>query len=84
LHTTPEIVERADAVMLPVWTYRDDNGHYHIRIEDSWPEWTSQDPSRSAALYMRELEKRVRQHPEQYLWMHRRFKTRPKGQTSVY
>jgi KDO2-lipid IV(A) lauroyltransferase len=30
------------------------------------------------------IEDAVRQHPEQYLWMHRRFKTRPPGQASVY
>jgi KDO2-lipid IV(A) lauroyltransferase len=26
----------------------------------------------------------VREAPEQYLWVHKRFKTRPPGQPSVY
>lgn len=26
----------------------------------------------------------IRERPEQYLWMHRRFKTRPEGEASVY
>ena len=30
------------------------------------------------------LEERVREMPEQYLWTHRRFKTRPPGETPVY
>ncbi|MGA2655001.1 MAG: lipid A biosynthesis acyltransferase, partial [Gammaproteobacteria bacterium] len=30
------------------------------------------------------LEQMIRLHPEQYLWQHRRFKTRPEGQASVY
>ena len=30
------------------------------------------------------LEGAVRKHPEQYLWMHRRFKTRPPGETPFY
>lgn len=30
------------------------------------------------------VEQAVQQHPEQYLWAHRRFKTRPVGESSLY
>jgi KDO2-lipid IV(A) lauroyltransferase len=30
------------------------------------------------------LEERIREMPEQYLWTHRRFKTRPPGEAPVY
>jgi len=30
------------------------------------------------------IESAVRKHPEQYLWMHRRFKTRPPGAKKIY
>ena len=31
-----------------------------------------------------ELEQFILKHPDQYLWTHRRFKTRPEGEPSVY
>jgi KDO2-lipid IV(A) lauroyltransferase len=30
------------------------------------------------------VEERIREMPEQYLWTHRRFKTRPAGERGVY
>ena len=30
------------------------------------------------------LEAAVREQPDQYLWIHRRFKTRPPGEADVY
>jgi KDO2-lipid IV(A) lauroyltransferase len=30
------------------------------------------------------IERRVREMPEQYLWMHKRFKTRPAGEPRLY
>jgi KDO2-lipid IV(A) lauroyltransferase len=37
-----------------------------------------------AARYMAGLERAVREAPDQYLWVHRRFKTRPPGEPPVY
>ena len=84
LTATPALVQRANAVLLPFWYRRGDDGRYHVRVEAPWPGWPSGDPVEDAARYMRELETVVRECPEQYLWAHRRFKTRPPGEPPVY
>ena len=48
-----------------------------------WPaDWKSQeDPLRYITQrYTRAIEDMVRADPSQYLWVHRRWKTRPKGE----
>ena len=84
LTATPELVRRGRAVLLPFWYRREADGRYRIRVEAGWPGWPSEDPVEDAARYMRELETVVRECPEQYLWAHRRFKTRPPGTPPVY
>ncbi len=84
LTATPDLARRGKAVVLPFWCHRGDDGRYRLRIEPQWAGWPSNDADADAARYMRELEQVVRQHPEQYLWVHRRFKTRPPGEPDVY
>jgi len=84
LTSTPELVRRGNALMLALWIHRDPDGAYCLRIEPAWPGWIEGSAEQSAAMYMRELERVVRQHPEQYLWVHKRFKTRPAGAPAVY
>lgn len=49
-------------------------------LEDFPGDDIEQDTRRIVAL----IEARIREHPAQYLWAHRRFKTRPPGEPSVY
>ena len=84
LSGTAELVRRGQARMLPFWFHRDAEGVYRLRVEAEWPGWREATPEQSAAIYMRELEAVVRAHPEQYLWVHRRFKTRPPGAAALY
>ncbi len=84
LTATPDIARRGNAVVLPFWFHRDTAGGYRLRIEPQWEGWPSADAAVDAARYMAELEQVVRMHPEQYLWVHRRFKTRPPGEAELY
>jgi KDO2-lipid IV(A) lauroyltransferase len=84
LTTTPQLVARGRARMLPFFFHRAADGAYALEIRAAWPGWQDGTPEQAAAIYMHELEAFVRQHPSQYLWVHRRFKTRPPGEASVY
>ena len=84
LTAIPELARRGNATVLPYWFQRETDGRYRLWIEPQWPGWPSGDPVADAARYMRELEAVVRRHPEQYLWVHRRFKTRPSGSAELY
>lgn len=84
LTTPPELARRAGVAIVPYWCQRLADGRYRVRVEAPWPESSGQDPAAFAARYMRELEAAIRQAPAQYLWWHRRFKTRPEGEVSPY
>lgn len=84
LTAAPDLARRGNAVVLPFWFHRDAGGRYQLRVEPTWSGWPSGDPVQDAARYMAELEAVVRRHPEQYLWIHRRFKTRPPGEPDLY
>lgn len=49
---------------------------YRMQVEDP-QQIPSDNPEADALLYNEWLEAKIRQVPEQYLWQHRRFKTRP-------
>jgi KDO2-lipid IV(A) lauroyltransferase len=80
----PDLMREADVAALPFWMQRGGDGRYRLRIEPQWPHWPTGDPDADAARYMAELEAAVRRAPAQYLWVHRRFKTRPPGEPGLY
>ncbi len=48
------------------------------------PEFPSGDEYRDAELVNLALERAVRKAPEQYMWVHKRFKTQPDGNQKLY
>jgi len=59
-------------------------GGFEVRFEEPLKDYPSDSPEQDARRMNEEIEKAVRQDPEQYLWGYRRFKTRPAGSPPVY
>jgi KDO2-lipid IV(A) lauroyltransferase len=66
-------------------TRNDDNSGYTIEITPALDNFPSDDDEADLIRINQELEKAILQKPEQYMWLHRRFKTRPnKNDLSLY
>lgn len=57
---------------------------YRVRFLEPWSDWPSDDPEADALRMNQWIETEIRRNPAQYLWVHKRFKTRPPGQRSLY
>ncbi len=57
---------------------------YVVRYQEPWLDFPSDDAVADAARMNRWIESEIRKLPAQYLWVHRRFKTRPDGEPSLY
>ncbi len=84
LAITPALARLSGAQVLPIWAWRPTPGRYVVEIEPALAGIADAAPAQEAARYMAALEARVRRWPAQYLWQHRRFKTRPAGQPALY
>ena len=59
-------------------------GGYVARFYPAWSDFPSGDEARDARRMMAFIEERVLEMPEQYHWLHKRFKTRPEGEPRFY
>jgi KDO2-lipid IV(A) lauroyltransferase len=57
---------------------------YRVRFLDPWTNFPTDDALADTATINRWIEDEIRRNPAQYLWVHRRFKTRPLGEPSLY
>jgi len=57
---------------------------WRIRFLEPWTDWPTDDAEADAARMNRWIESEIRRNPAQYLWVHKRFKTRPPGAPPVY
>ncbi|HSQ70923.1 MAG TPA: lipid A biosynthesis acyltransferase, partial [Rubrivivax sp.] len=57
---------------------------YRVRFLPAWTDWPTDDAEADARRMNEWIEGEIRRNPEQYLWVHKRFKTRPPGEASPY
>ena len=57
---------------------------YRVTFLEPWGDFPSADALADTARMNRWIEAQVRANPTQYLWVHKRFKTRPPGEPSFY
>jgi KDO2-lipid IV(A) lauroyltransferase len=75
----------ARAAVVPVVTRQHPGGQgYTLQFYPAWEGFPTEDPEADARRMNAFIEERVREMPEQYHWLHKRFKTRPPGEPSLY
>jgi len=57
---------------------------YRVEIGDAWTDFPTEDVVADTARMNSWIESAIRTIPEQYYWVHRRFKTRPPGEPRFY
>lgn len=57
---------------------------YRVRFLPPWQDWPGDDAEADARRMNEWIESEIRANPAQYLWVHKRFKTRPPGEASFY
>lgn len=73
------------AVVIPCVTLlRPDGRGYDLRFYPALEDFPSDDVLADTTAMNKIIEGLVRAHPAQYFWLHKRFKTRPEGEPSLY
>lgn len=72
------------AILTMVLIRKPDGSGYQLVIEPELTDYPLDDENAAAAYMNRVIEREIMRAPEQYLWLHRRFKTRPDGQPKLY
>lgn len=81
---TSKIARLTDTAVVPYFGRREADGSYTLTISPALENFPSADPSADAVRINRLIEDGVRAAPEQYFWVHKRFKARGAGYPEVY
>jgi KDO2-lipid IV(A) lauroyltransferase len=77
------IVRLTDALVVPVIVRQVPDG-YEIEVQPPWQDFPGASVEADTEYMNRFIESQVLRMPEQYFWLHKRFKTRPRGEQRFY
>ena len=81
----PRVARLAGALVVPTVTRQLPGGAgYVLKFYPGWTGFPTGDVAADARRMNAFIEERVREMPEQYFWLHKRFKTRPPGEAKFY
>ncbi len=80
------LINMTQAAVMSLHFYRseDQKPHYHIRITPALDNYPTQDEVADATTSNQLMQQQIDLAPTQYMWFHRRFKTRPEGYPPIY
>jgi len=81
---THHLARLSGAVVIPFFHKRAAGGGYALRLEAPLADFPGTDVVADTARINQCVERMVREAPTQYLWIHKRFKSRPAGEHGVY
>ncbi|MHB1512238.1 MAG: lysophospholipid acyltransferase family protein [Acidiferrobacter sp.] len=85
LHAVGRLARAVSAQVVPCYVWQKPRGRgYEIVFGAPLANFPSGDVLTDATATNRAIEEGVRERPEQYFWVHKRFKTRPPGLPPVY
>jgi KDO2-lipid IV(A) lauroyltransferase len=70
--------------VVPFFPRRLPDGRYHLTILPPLENFPSDDPVADTRRYVQVLEQHIQRCPEQYFWVHRKFKNLPEPYPDYY
>jgi len=85
LTTTARIAKMGKAVALPIFCWYDSNlNKYRTQVLPALKNYPSGNAEKDAKVLNHALEELIKQHPEQYMWQMKWYRTRPGNESNVY
>lgn len=81
---TSKLARLTGCVVIPFSHYREANGFYRLVVHPPLADFPTDDERADATTVNEKIEEMIRVAPGQYMWVHRRFKSRPDGEASIY